>query len=73
MAESLSSGGPEAAAQEKDRLWGLNDFVAHVLPDAPRPGKPRIFTAEPVAHVIARSCDPPKTMTCPCLPGPQPP
>jgi transposase len=38
----------------------LREAILDVLSDAPRPGAPVTFTAEPVSQIVALACEPPK-------------
>jgi len=38
----------------------LREAIVDVLSDAPRPGTPAMFTAEPVSRIVALACEPPK-------------
>ena len=59
----LAAAGPLAAVDADER--DLRLMVAHVLADAPRPGRPDTFTAEQIVQIIALACTPPADSTRP--------
>ncbi len=51
---------PELQRGEQDRApQKLRALLEHVLGDAPRPGKPAIFTPEQIVQIVALACEPP--------------
>lgn len=59
----LAAAGPLSAVEADER--DLRLMVAHVLADAPRPGRPDTFTAEQIVQIIALACTPPTDSTRP--------
>ena len=58
----------QLAAVESDPA-DLKRMVGRVLADAPRPGAPDTFTAEPIVLIINLACTPPPTPDAPSMPG----